>query len=91
MTTAAFDSNKAIAHLKQKWQGRMCPLCGAGNWTVVDKMFQLMEYTDGGLTLGAPVLPVIPVVCGNCGNTILVNALIAKLMPASAEKTDGQG
>ena len=31
---AKFDSSKAIAHLSAKWAGRLCPMCGVGNWNV---------------------------------------------------------
>lgn len=89
---AKFDSNKAIHHLRTKWANRPCPMCGGGPWTVQDSTFQLMEFSEGGLVLGGPVLPVIPVVCTNCGNTVLVNAIVSGIMapappvPPSAEE-----
>ena len=74
---AKFDGNKAIAHFSAKWAGRSCPMCGIGGWNVQDSTYQLLEFNQGSLVVGGPVIPVIPVVCNNCGNTLLVNAIIA--------------
>ncbi len=64
---AKFDTSHVIAHLNQKWAQRACPLCGVSKWTVQDSTFQLMEFTQGGLVVGGPVIPVVPVICTNCG------------------------
>ena len=74
---AKFDGNKVIAHFRAKWAGRSCPMCGIGRWNVQDSTYQLLEFNQGSLVFGGPVIPVIPVVCNNCGNTLLVNAIIA--------------
>lgn len=52
-------------------------MCQAGTWSVSEKVYELREFTGGGLVIGAsPIVPVIPIACTNCGNTIFVNALI---------------
>ena len=84
---AKFDAEKAVAHLHTKWKGRTCPMCQAGNWNVQDSTYQLLEFSEGGLVLGGPVIPVIPIVCSNCGNTVLVNAITAGIVSA---KSGGQ-
>jgi len=77
-----FDSQKFLTHLRLRWANRACPMCGGGPWTVQDSTFQLLEFSEGGLTIGGPVIPVVPVTCGNCGNTVLVNALISGVVLA---------
>lgn len=87
MTTT--DSSKLIEHLKAKWQNRPCPMCGQGNWTVQDKVFELREFHDGAMVIGGSALvPIVPVTCANCGNTVLINAIFSKIVSA-AEKKDG--
>lgn len=68
---------KIVSFLKEKWGGRICPLCQSGGWIVQDSCFQLMTYNSGGIVLGGPVIPVIPVTCNNCSNTVLINAILA--------------
>jgi hypothetical protein len=77
---AKFDNQKAIAYLRQKWGGRVCPMCGVGNWSVNESTFQLTEFNNGSMIIGGPVVPVVPVICMNCGNTVLVNAITAGLV-----------
>ena len=87
---AKFDTEKLLSHLRVKWVNRPCPMCGGGPWQVQDSIFQLLEYSDGGLTIGGPVIPVVPVACTNCGNTVLVNAIVSKaLAPQPATKKEG--
>jgi hypothetical protein len=84
---AKFDGGKVIAHLSAKWSGRSCPMCQVGNWSVQESTYQLLEFNQGGLVLGGPVIPVIPVMCSNCGNTLLVNAITAGIVaPETGDK-----
>jgi hypothetical protein len=78
---AKIDSQKVIRHLQEKWGSRPCPMCSKGPWGVQDSMFQLMEFSEGALTLGGPLIPVVPVVCKNCGYLVLVSALAANVVP----------
>lgn len=70
-------SEKLIKFLNEKWGSRACPMCKGGPWEVQGKIFQLMEFSGGGLVVGGPIIPVVPVSCSNCGHTVLVNALLA--------------
>lgn len=82
-------SEKIIKHLSDKWKGRSCPMCGAGNWNVSDKVFEIREFHDGNLVLGSgPIIPLVPVTCDNCGNVILVNAIVAGSV---SPKKEGEG
>ncbi len=75
------NSEKIIKHLKEKWKGRACPMCGIGNWNISDKMFELREFHGGNMVMGgnSSVAPVATVTCDNCGNTVLVNGIVAGL------------
>lgn len=81
---AKIDEKKIISHLKEKWEARLCPMCGKGPWNVQDSTYQLMEFNEGAFVVGGPVIPVIPITCGNCGNTVLVNAILSGIMQSSA-------
>ncbi|MCR4315269.1 MAG: hypothetical protein NUW37_02860 [Planctomycetes bacterium] len=75
MTTV--NSELLIDHLKKKWRGKPCTLCGASSWGVSDKVYELREFNEGDFKVGnVPIMPLIPVTCDNCGNTILVNAIL---------------
>ena len=71
------DAEKIVSYLKEKWQGRTCPMCQTGNWIVQDNCFQLMRYDANAFVIGGTVIPVIPVICNNCSNTLLINAILA--------------
>jgi hypothetical protein len=63
-------------------------MCAGGPWSVSDKTYQLMEYTEQGIVLGGPIMPVIPVICGNCGHTELINAIVAGVIsPPKADES----
>jgi hypothetical protein len=80
------DSEKLIKFLNEKWQGRPCPMCQFGRWSVQDKIFELREFHGGSLVVGGtPIIPVIPVTCGNCGNTILINAITTGVVKPEKE------
>lgn len=78
------DTEKLLSHLKSKWQGRPCLMCGTGNWNISDSIFELREYNQGNLVLGGgPIIPVVPITCDNCGNTVFVNAIKAGLIESN--------
>jgi hypothetical protein len=72
-----FDNNKIIAHLREKWGTLPCPMCKKGPWTVADTTYQLMEFNEGNLVVGGPIIPLVPVTCVNCGYTVLMNAIVS--------------
>lgn len=81
-----FDSEKVIKFLNEKWQGRVCPMCGSGPWNVQNKTFQLTEFHQGSFVIGGPLIPVVPVSCVNCGHTVLVNAIIAEAVAPAPDQ-----
>jgi hypothetical protein len=75
------DARNLIAHLNRKWgENRACPMCGGNDWNVQPSMFQLLQFAQGSLVVGGPVIPVVPIICTTCGNTILINAIIADIL-----------
>lgn len=83
------DNKKFLEFLKEKWEGRSCPLCQVGNWSVQGKVFELREYHGGDFVLGrSPIIPIVPITCDNCGNTILVNAIISEAV--ESQKVDAK-
>lgn len=79
------DAPHVLDHLKSKWGGRPCQMCGTGSWTVQTSAYELRQFFQGSLVVGgSPVIPVVPVVCTNCGNTVLVNAIIAGALASLA-------
>jgi len=73
------DTKKVLGHLnKIRNTPKGCKFCGANDWAVIDKVFELREFQ--GKPIGSPVIPVIPVTCNQCGNILLFNAIVAKLI-----------
>jgi hypothetical protein len=53
-------------------------MCGRYEWALFDSVWELREYTGGGLVIGVgQVLPVIALMCNHGGYTHLVNAIAA--------------
>ncbi len=76
-----------------KWRPPFqCPYCQMNNWNITREVFQLTEFSGGGLVVGGPVVPLAPVTCNNCGHTVLLNALIAGAVepPKEEEKKDAK-
>lgn len=66
--------HRAIEWLSQKWGSRPCPYCGDFAWQVGTPLE--IRLADDEL-----MSPAFPVMCGNCGNTVLINAVVAGLVP----------
>ena len=81
------ENKKLIDFLSSKWGDKACPMCNKGPWNVQEKVFQLMEFKEGNLVIGGPIIPVIPVSCGNCGNTVLVNAIVSGQIKSEPQKS----
>jgi hypothetical protein len=83
-----YNTNEMIEFLKLKWKGKPCPLCDVGQWGVAEDIFELRKYAEGSLIVGnVPVIPIIPVTCNYCGNTVLVSAIVSKVLkPSIPEK-----
>jgi len=60
-----------------------CDACGHPHWTYDNRVYELREFSGGGLVIGGSqkIIPALALTCTNCGNTKLINALVAGLMP----------
>lgn len=84
------DQAKLFDFLQSRWKDQRCPMCGRDDWAVQTALFALLALHDKRDALAIPprkptvsaedVVPVVPVVCKHCGNTVLVNAIVAKLV-----------
>lgn len=80
----AVDADKLVAHLKEKWGSRPCPMCNVNKWNVSGDIYDLRKHADANsIVVGGPVVPVFPITCTNCGNTILINAVAAGFFRSS--------
>lgn len=61
-----------------------CPTCNKRTWTYDPTVYEMREFTGGGLTIGGntALLPVLTITCGECGTMKLVNSIAAKLLSA---------
>lgn len=75
-------NEKILDNLNEKWDSKICPMCGATNWAISPKILELREFDNGNITIGGHsfIYPVIPVSCKNCGNVILISATISGMM-----------
>ncbi|RME21446.1 MAG: hypothetical protein D6806_14690 [Deltaproteobacteria bacterium] len=79
--------SKFVEHVRQKWQVRTCPICGSKDWTVPNCLFELREFSGGGLVIGGgmSVYSVVPVICESCGYSVFFSAARAGLVEANIE------
>lgn len=93
-TLTAQEKQKINAWLTQfDRPAAICPICGGQQWTIGDHIVQPVTL-EGGRNMnlfGAGLAyPVVMVVSVPCGYTMYINAVMAGLVRASEEKTDGQ-
>jgi hypothetical protein len=77
---------RAVAWLEKRWspggETPACPYCGTREWSV--GVPALLLSAAGGVPGGGPwggMSPVFPVMCLHCGNTVLINAILAGIVP----------
>jgi hypothetical protein len=63
-------------------------MCHVNNWAV-NGWFTMLISDRLGIVLGSPVVPVIALSCNNCGNTVMINAIIAGVMPEQTNVPTG--
>ena len=87
-----YNKNTFTEFLNNRWKGKTCPMCGAAAWNVSDEIYELREFHNGDIVLGAgPILPIIPVTCMDCGNTIFVNAMVSNAISNKPKESDSNG
>jgi len=69
------QQQEMMTKLNASWRVKVCGICGASNWAISDRVWQLSEFENGNLVVGGPVQPLITVACNTCGNTHIFNAM----------------
>lgn len=77
----AAGAQKVRHWIEAKWRHASCPVCESNDWQTGENLAELRSFHDGGLVVGGSVYPVLPVFCSNCGYALLINAVIADLLP----------
>jgi hypothetical protein len=76
-----------VEFLNQKWRpGKICSVCGTGNWNVEPQLAELRFLSLAGFVVGGPIIPLIVLTCVNCGHTVLINAVKAGWQPPATEQ-----
>jgi hypothetical protein len=77
---------KLQEHLSEKWQGRRCPMCQSPShrWLAHAYVQLAIEPTPGLKNYGpANILPSAAVMCSSCGYTVIVNLVVAGVLPGT--------
>jgi hypothetical protein len=74
------ESQTALTWLNIHWQNQACPFHGPTKWEV-GQVIMTLPYSGGGVSLGGPTYPLLVVTCTQCGHTVLVNAIVAGVVP----------
>ena len=78
----------AEAWLRTNWITANCPFHGPTTWLIGPTFVSSVAYFDpgGGTGIGGPSYPSFVVVCTICGYTVLVNAVLAKVITVTPPK-----
>lgn len=77
----ASSAQKIQRWIEAKWRHAACPVCASSAWRTGENLAELRNFQGGSGVVGNPVYPVLPVFCSECGYALLVNAVIADLLP----------
>lgn len=71
------QQQQTIITKKFKSLNAHCAFCNQTDFTIVDKLFELREFHDGNLVLGAnsSTIPAVVLICNNCSEIRLFSAL----------------
>lgn len=86
------DEQKLRSALNEKTiQGGtgQCGVCGRQNWTYDTRVYELREFTGGGMIVGPSVaiIPCIVMTCGHCGNMNILNAVALGVVDKTGRPT----
>lgn len=67
--------------LDDKWQNKICNMCGNNKWIILTKIFEIQECENHDNEIeDKDIIPIIPIICSNCGNTIFINPIVLGIM-----------
>jgi len=66
-----------------------CGICGSQNWTYDRRVYEIREFTGGGMVIGGGVgiIPCIVVTCGHCGNMHFLSAVALGVLDKNGNPT----
>lgn len=74
------DQTKLLNFINQKRRNNICSCCWQNNRHVWIEAYELRAFRWGNMIVWwIPIIPLVPITCNNCWNTILVNAMVARL------------
>jgi len=83
MNISEEQKNTVLNKLRQYKNDRSaCDVCGADDWSVIDKVWAIMEAPDE-IKENVAAIPVIAVMCNNCGHIHFLNSLKFGISPQS--------
>ncbi len=62
-----------------------CSVCGTANWQGEDAIFELREFTGGGLATEGSVKPVLAMTCNGCGHVVFMSPLKTGIIALSQQ------
>ena len=83
------EQKKILIEKLKNIKNATCLSCGANEWTISPKVFELREFNNGNLVIGgqnSSIIPVIEVTCKNCGRIVLYNALVMGIIKPNETK-----
>lgn len=93
----AEEERKLLEHVNAKWKDKGCAACGLNSWSIhgfvnltIDPRPRPTVDIYGGLGLmmgGAACLPSAVMICTSCGATLLVNLVVAGVVPRPVPPT----
>ena len=82
-------NDTAIQKFLNRIAGKSCESCGSSNWSYDNRVYEIREFTGGGLNIGgASIAPFLIVTCGTCANTRFHNVISAGLMKPDGSAID---
>lgn len=80
------QKSKVLNKLRQYKNDRSaCDVCGADDWSVIDKVWAIMEAPDERKE-NVAAIPVIAIMCNNCGHIHFLNSLKFGISPLPITK-----
>lgn len=90
MQLSKSQQEKLLTKVNNLWKDKVCEICTNNDWQLLDRFYELREYNQGSMILGAPLIPLLVVQCTTCGHVRFQNALaIGAVDPKTGGIVDG--
>lgn len=80
MEMSKSQKDRLLKFLGEKWGDKPCPMCGHIGWQLHDCVYEVKDFAGIGVFTVGQVAPVALVSCTDCGNTVMINAIAAKVV-----------